>query len=64
MIKGEWATSKARAIMNNLVGLINDSLYAANLISDCIPSKLPKVKEIEKQWKHDLANKDQQSSAI
>ena len=64
LIKGERAISRARAIMKNLVVLINDSLYAANLISNCIPGKIPKVKEIEKQWKHDLSNKYQQSSAI
>ena len=64
MNKEEWATSRARVVMNSLVQLINDSLHAANLIFDCIPGKLPKVKEIEKQWKQDLANKDQHISAI
>ena len=64
MIKEERATSIERVVMNKLVELINDSLYATNLISDCIPGKLPKVKEIKKQWKQDLANKDQQINAI
>ena len=51
LIKEERATSRARVVMNNLVELINNNLYRANLISDCIPGKLPKVKELEKQWK-------------
>lgn len=60
MIKEERATSRARTIMDNLTQLVNDNLYAANLISDCTPGKLSKVKEIDKIWKQDLISKDQQ----
>ena len=51
LLKEEHATSRARSIMNNLTQLVNDSLYAINLISDCIPTKFPKVKEIDTKWK-------------
>ena len=64
LIKEEWATSRARSVMNSLVELINDNLYTANLISDCIPGKLPKVKDLEKQWKQELTSKDQQIGAM
>ena len=39
LIKGERGTSRARTMVNNITQLVNDSLYATNLISDCIPGK-------------------------
>ena len=59
LIKKERATSKARAVMNSLVELIDENFYTFKLISNYIVGKLPKVKVLEKQWKQDLASKDQ-----
>ena len=64
MTKGERATSRARNMMNSIAQLINDSLYATNLILDCIPGKLPKVKETDSKWKQELVNKNQQISKL
>ena len=64
MIKEERAISRAKAIMNNVIELVNDNLYGANLISDCFARKLPKAKLLENQWKHDLATKDEQLSRV
>ena len=49
---------------NNITQLINDSLYATNLILDCIPGKLPRVKETKTRWKQELVNKDQKISKL
>ena len=51
-------------MMNNITQLVNDSLYATNLILDFIPGKLPKVKETDTRWKQELVNKDQQISKL
>ena len=58
LIKEEQATSRARAMMNNLTQLVNDSLYVINLILDCILGKLPKAKEADTRWKQELINKN------
>ena len=50
--------------MNNTTQLINDSLYATNLILDCTPGKLPKVKEADSRWKEEIINKNQQISKL
>ena len=47
LIKEERATSRVRAIMNNVIEMVNDNLYGVNLISDCSPRKLPKAKMLE-----------------
>ena len=44
LIKVERATSRAKSIVNNVTQLVNDNLYAINLIADCTPGQLPKVK--------------------
>ena len=64
LIKGERATSRAKTMMNSITQLVNDSLYATNLISDCIPGKLPKVKETDSKWKQELVNKNQQINKL
>ena len=64
LIKAEKATSRARAIMNNVIELVNDNLYGANLISYCSPGNLPKVKVLEKQWKQDLDTKEEQLNRV
>jgi len=64
LIKAERATSRARAIMKNLIELVNHNLYGANLISDCSPGKLPKTKVLENQWKQNVATKDEQLSRV
>ena len=51
-------------MMSNIKQLVNDSLYATNLIADYIPGKLPRVKEIDSRWKQELANKNQQINKI
>ena len=50
---------KGKSLMNNTTQLINDSLYATNLILDCTPGKLPKVKEADSRWKEEIINKSQ-----
>ena len=50
--------------MNNLTQLVNDSLYATNLISDCTPGKFPRVKETDTRWKQELINKNQKIKKI
>ena len=47
-----------------MIQLINDSLYATNLISDCVPGNLPKVKEVDCRWKEETANKNQQINKL
>ena len=64
LITGERATSRAKTMMNNITHLVNNSLYATNLISDCIPGKLPKVKETDTRWKQELVNKNQQINKL
>ena len=44
LIKAEGATSRAKSMMNNVTQVVNDSLYAINLILDCTPAMLPRVK--------------------
>jgi len=60
IMKAERAISRARSMMNNITQFINDSLYSINLISDCVPGSLPKVKETENRWKEEMINKSQQ----
>ena len=50
--------------MNNFIELVNDNLYGANLISNCSPRNLPKVKALEKQWKQDLDTKEEQLNRV
>lgn len=50
--------------MNNVIELVNDNLYGANLISDCSPGNLPKAKVLENQWKQDLDTKDEQINRV
>lgn len=64
LIKTKRATSRARAIRNNVIELVNDSLYLANLISDCSPRKLPKEKALEDQWRQDLSNREEQIGKV
>ena len=47
LMKAERATSRCRLATNNLVELINDTLYLSNLILECSPGKLPSVKALE-----------------
>ena len=51
LMKVERATSRCRSTTNNLIELINTSLYLSNLITECSPGKLLKVKSLEQQWK-------------
>ena len=64
MIKEERATSRARAMINNLTQLVNYSLYSTNLISDCTPEDLPKVKEMDRRWKQELISKNQKINEV
>ena len=50
--------------MNNTTQLINDSLYATNLILDSTPGELPKVKEVHSRWKEEIINKNQHISKL
>ena len=59
-MKAERAISRARSMMSNITQFINDSLYSINLISDCVPGSLPKVKETKNRWKEEMINKIQQ----
>ena len=59
LMKSKRAISRAKGLMNNATQLINDILYATNLISDCTPGKLPKVKEADSRWKEEIINKNQ-----
>ena len=60
LMKSERAISRAKGLMNNTTQLINDILYATNLISDCTLGKFPKVKEADSRWKEEIINKNQQ----
>ena len=64
LMKSERAISRAKGLMNNTTQLINDSLYATNLISDCTPGKLPKVKEVDSRWKQEIIDKNQKISKL
>ena len=64
LMKVERAISRARSMMGNITQFINDSLYAINLISDCVPSSLPKVKETDCRWKEEIMNKSQQINKL
>ena len=63
-MKAERAISRARSMMGNITQFINDSLYAINLISDCVPGSLPKVKETDCRWKEEMMNKSQQINKL
>ena len=63
-MKSERAISRAKGLMNNTTQFTNDSLYTTNLISDCIPGELPKVKEADFRWKEEIINKNQQISKL
>ena len=64
LMKSERSISRAKGLMNNTTQLINDSLYATNLISDCTPGELPKVKDADSRWKEEINNKNQQISKL
>ena len=70
-MKSERATSRCRAVTNNLVELINNSLHMSNLIklidnslhvSNMITEyslgKLTKVKLLEQHWKQELTQRE------
>ena len=63
-MKAERAISRAKEMMSNMTQLINDSLYATNLISDCTPGIIPKVKEGDYRWKEEIVNKNQQINKL
>ena len=63
-MKAERAISRARSMMSNITQFINDSLYAINLISDCVPGSLPKVKETDCRWKEEMMSKSQQINKL
>jgi len=50
-MKVERETSRARATINGVIELVNNSLHMSNLISDCSPGKLPKVKALKHHWR-------------
>ena len=57
-MKAERATSKCISTTNNLIELINNNLYLSNLITECSPGKLAKVKSLEQQWKQELMQRE------
>ena len=64
LMESERAISRAKGLMNNITQLINDSLYDTNLISDCIPGELPKVKEADSRWKQEIVDKNKKISKL
>ena len=60
LVKTERATSRAKGIRNNVTYIVNDNLYAINLIVDCSPCQLPRVNETDLRWKQEIINKNQQ----
>lgn len=58
LMKAERAISRCRSTTNNLVELINDTLYLSNLITECSPGKLPSVKALEQTWKQELEQRE------
>ena len=64
LIKVERTTSRARAIMNNVIELVNDNLYGTNLISDCSPGNLPKAKVLKNQWRQYLDTKEEHLNKV
>ena len=45
-------------MMNNVTQLVNDNLYAINLVSYCTPGQLPRVKETDYRWKQEIINRN------
>jgi len=54
LMKVERATSRCKITTNNLIELVNNNLHLSNLITDCSPRKLPKVKLLEQKWRQEL----------
>lgn len=50
--------------MNNVIELVIDNLYGANLISDRSPGNIPKAKVLEKQWKQDLDTEEEKINRV
>lgn len=64
LTKSKKVTSRATATMNGVIELVNDSLYMANLSSDCSPVKLPKAKALEYQWRQEIASREEQIGKV
>jgi len=47
LMKAERAISSCKLTTSNLVELVNDTLYLANMISQCTPGKLTSAKTLE-----------------
>lgn len=57
-MKAERETSRCRSAKNNLIELINNSLYLCNLIIECSQGKFPQVKALEQQSKQELMHRE------
>lgn len=63
-MKVERETSRARATINGVIELVNNSLHMSNLISDCSPGKLPKVKALKHHWRQELKSREKQIGEV
>ena len=58
LMEAERAASRCSSANNNLVELINDTLYLSNSILECSPQRLPSVKALEQTWKQELEQRE------
>ena len=54
LMKAERAVSRCKLTTNNLVELINDTLYLSNMISQCTPCKLLSTKTLDQSCYQEL----------
>jgi len=47
VLKAERASSRCRLTSNNLIDLVNDTLYIANIVSQCTPGKVTTANTLE-----------------
>ena len=54
VMKAERAASRCKIIASNMIDLVNDTLYLANMISKCTPGSITTAGMLEESSYHDL----------
>ena len=54
VMKAERAASRCKIIATNMIDLVNDTLYLANMISQCTPGSITTANMVEQTSYHDL----------
>ena len=57
MMKAERAASRCKMITKNMIDLVNNTLYLANMISQCTPGSITTANMIEQTSYHGLEEK-------